>query len=259
MAVSGVVVGVLVSVSLAGGAGAGPPTRNAVKACLQTKGLAPEDTGRYILGSSSGTLEAIGVRLPNGEVLVWVTPNAGMASYVQDQMKRELSGRGEVKVIGNVVIAYEAVPTAANRTAIESCASASASGTTPSGPTTSSGPFFLGGHGKVKFVRGKTSGGVSVVASFRGCSGTAPFKLAVTQRRRVGTAIVAESMFTKALGSGTAAPATPAGTPCRDFGSSWPLAKKFFGEGWVVLTLKIVDSGARVSGTPQWAFRAPKP
>ena len=126
----------------------------------------------------------------------------------------------------------------------------------PPASTQPSSPFFQGGHDSVKLVRGKTKGDVSVRARFRGCGGTGPFRL-VVQRRRVGTAIAAESTFGKPLGAGTPAPPSLT-TPCRDFAATWRLASKFFGAGVVVITLKIVDSGDRESLTPQYALRAPK-
>lgn len=123
-------------------------------------------------------------------------------------------------------------------------------------PSQSAGsrPYFRGGHDSVKLVRSRLgTRGVSVRAKFRACGGTPPFRLVVRQRRRVGTAVVAESSFRKALTSGR-----PASEGCRDYTVNWRLTTKFYGAGYVVVTLLIVDAAGEESGAPRYALRAPK-
>lgn len=115
-------------------------------------------------------------------------------------------------------------------------------------------PSFRGGADSVRFVRsGAGKRVVSVRAKFRACSGTSPFQLSVRQRRRVGTAVLAEARFRKRLTGGRPAP-----QGCRDYVVSWRLAAKFFGAGHVVITLVIVDAAGEESGAPQYALRAPR-
>jgi hypothetical protein len=96
-------------------------------------------------------------------------------------------------------------------------------------------------------------------ARFRECSGTPPLRLFVTQRRRVGSAVVARSNFSRALSGARAAPPSASGQTCRDYTVIWSLARKLYGAGWLTITLRIVDSRGADSGAPNFALRAPKP
>ena len=131
----------------------------------------------------------------------------------------------------------------------------------PSRPVpVASGPYFVGGHDRVRIVRGKPGAyDERVEARFRECSGTPPFRLFVTQRRRVGGAVVAQSNFSRPLTGPRAAPPSASGRTCRDYTVIWSLARKLYGAGWLTITLRIVDSRGADSGAPNFALRAPKP
>lgn len=135
----------------------------------------------------------------------------------------------------------------------------------PSGPTPPSAPIaphtpsFLGGHTHVKLLRGKpTKRDVSVLAQFRMCAGTrGPFRLFVTQRRKAGGVIAAQGRFSRELVGGRPV-SSPVNARCRDHSVTWRLADKFFGPGWLIVILRVDDAAGNQSGSPSWAFRAPR-
>jgi hypothetical protein len=119
-------------------------------------------------------------------------------------------------------------------------------------------PFFLGGNQRVKLVRKSPTLAV-VDARFRICGGKKPLRLLVTQRRREGKQLVADSSFSRPLAAGKSAPAMASGIPCADYATSWTLAAKFFGAGWITITVRVVDAAGAKSLAPQFALRAPTP
>jgi hypothetical protein len=125
----------------------------------------------------------------------------------------------------------------------------------PAGPQGNTIAPGFRNNGSVKLER--KGAVVSIRARFRACNGTPPFRLVVRQRRSVSGSFVAESRFTLKLPRGTPAK-VPDGAPCRDFSVAWRLAPKFFGGGLLVITLKLVDAGGRVSGIPGYLVRSPK-
>jgi hypothetical protein len=103
----------------------------------------------------------------------------------------------------------------------------------------------------------RQASGVRVELAFRACGGDGPLALFATQRRRSQGSVVAEAKFTRLLPRGRTAPSLGAAS-CRDYGVRWPLARKFFGAGWVIVILRLVDSSGSESKTPSWAVRAPR-
>jgi hypothetical protein len=155
-------------------------------------------------------------------------------------------------------------PNALTWTATTSAAPAPTATEPPAPPTTQTSPvsppsattlFFHGGHNSAKLVRTPT--GVTVKMTFQACGSLQGLRLFVTQRLRAGGKVVAEQKFSRKLAAGV--PAPPVGrSKCRDHAVSWPLAGKFFGSGWITITLRLVDGAGHESGAPQWALRAPK-
>jgi hypothetical protein len=125
----------------------------------------------------------------------------------------------------------------------------------PAPPASRFPPHFRGGHDRVRLVR-RSRTRVDVDARFRICEGGTPLRLFVTQKRRVSGRVVAEGRFSRRLVGGKQV--RMGGTPCRDYRTRWTLAAKFFGGGWLTITLRVVDPAGRDSGAPQYAFRAPK-
>jgi hypothetical protein len=101
--------------------------RDDIIACLSDAGLDPQDTGRMVIGSSSGSTEAIGVQLDSGKVVIWPPTKNGDASYPESKMQEEVGGTGVVTEVGVTVIGFENPPTDEDRETIEGCASAKAS------------------------------------------------------------------------------------------------------------------------------------
>lgn len=100
-------------------------SREDVFACLEDAGLAPENSGAFIVGSEGTEVEAIGVRLDAGIVQVWVFDDADSAS-AQVEAWAAATGPGAVTpaastALGNVALAYESEPTPAERAPIEAC------------------------------------------------------------------------------------------------------------------------------------------
>jgi hypothetical protein len=94
---------------------------------LDAAGLGPEDTGLFIFGSpltgdtAVTDVEALGVRMASaGRVLLFVFDEDG-ASWVEYVTDNAASEAAEVGSIGNVVIAYENVPTEDERDQVEGC------------------------------------------------------------------------------------------------------------------------------------------
>lgn len=127
----------------------------------------------------------------------------------------------------------------------------------PPPPSTNTGypPSFHGGHNRLVLQR--KGAVVNVLAKLRVCNGKPPYRLFVRERLRVGSTVKAEVKFSKALPRGT--PHDLNGTPCHDISTSWRVAPKLFGSGFIVITLRVTDAAGRSSPEPQWALRAPKP
>ncbi len=102
-------------------------TREDVFACLDDAGLAPEDTGLFIIGSESTNVEAIGVRLDAaGIVQFWVFDDVEAADAQIDAWTGSVGVPGAQspaasEAHGNVAVGYESEPTAADRNAVAAC------------------------------------------------------------------------------------------------------------------------------------------
>lgn len=112
------------------------------------------------------------------------------------------------------------------------------------------------GFDRLYFVR--KGGTVTVRALFSTCGGTPPYRrLFVRERLRVAGKFVAAVKLSRTLPAGR--PTTRAdGTPCRYFGVRWPLAAKLFGNGSVVISLRVTDAAGRSTLELKTALRAPK-
>jgi hypothetical protein len=156
-------------------------------------------------------------------------------------------------------LAYRNAPSPCGTTATFTWTATAGSSPSPSPPppppAATGPPYFRGGHARVRLVR-KSETRVVVAARFRICEGGRPLRLFVSQRRRVAGKLVAQTAFNRRLIGGKPIPEL-GGRRCRDYATSWDLAAKLFGGGWITITLRVVDPAGRSSGAPQFAVRAP--
>jgi hypothetical protein len=102
-------------------AAAAAVSRQEVNSCLDRAGLAPEDTGVFIVGSAGTDVEAIGVKLDKaGRTLIFVF-NKDAASYVDYVRDNSAKGYADISARGNVIVAFESTPPSSERGKIDSC------------------------------------------------------------------------------------------------------------------------------------------
>ena len=123
----------------------------------------------------------------------------------------------------------------------------------PPPPARSANPHFQNDQ-TLRLLRGAKRV-VRVRLRFRGCGGTPPYRLVVSQRRRVGNKVVAQGSVRVPVRGGLAT----SSAACRDYIVLWRLGTKFFGAGRITFILKLVDATGAESRTPHKSVRAPKP